>query len=107
MVRMINFLTLMNLIYRALRFFLPWVGRILMFMVSFILTSVISFWSGVPTMVDRIANDWLDRAVHAGFPTIWDRRLYYTFYCLAFLMVIVGWVTLSYITIWIVNLIFR
>ncbi len=107
MVRMINFLTLMQLIHRALRFFLPWVGKIIMFMVSFILTSVISFWSGVPTMVERIANEWLDRAVASGFPTQWDRRLYYTFYWLAFLMVVVGWVILSFITVWAVNLIFR
>ncbi len=107
MVRMINFLTLMQLIARALRFFLPWVGRILMFMAGFILTSVISFWSGVPSMVERIANEWLDRAVAAGFPTQWDRRLYFTFYYLAFLMVVFGWVILSFITVWIVNLIFR
>ena len=106
MVRMINFLTLMQLLNRAMRFFLPWVGRILLFMASFILTSVISFWSGVPAMVERIANEWLDRAVQAGFPTKWDRRLYFTFYYLAFLMVVCGWVTLSYMTVWIVGLIF-
>jgi len=104
---MINFLTLMQLLSRAVRFFLPWIGRILMFMAGFILTSVITFWSGVPTMVERIANEWLDRAVSSGFPTQWDRRLYFTFYYLAFLMIVCGWVTLSYTTVWIINLIFN
>lgn len=106
MVRMINFLTLMKLIRDVLNWFLPWVGRIIMFMASFIFTSVISFWSGAPTMVERIANEWLDRAVSSGFPTQWDQRLYFTFYYLAFLMIICGWVTLSFITVWIVGLIF-
>ena len=107
MVRMINFLTFMQLITHALRMFLPWVGRIIMFMVSFILASVISFWGGVPRTVERIANEWLDRAVANGFPTEWDRRLYFVFYYLAFAMVVIGWVILSHITVGIVNLIFR
>lgn len=106
MVRMINFLTLMQLISQVLRFFLPWIGRIIMFMVGFILTSVISFWSGVPLIIERIANEWLDRAVLAGFPTRWDRHLFFTFRFLAFAMILLGWVMLSFITVWIVNLIF-
>lgn len=107
MVRMINFLTLMKMIRDGWNWFLPWVGRILLFMASFILTSVISFWGGVPEMVTRIANEWVGRAVFAGFPTQWDRELYYTFYTAAFFMIVCGWVTLSYLTVWIVNLIFR
>ena len=107
MVRMINFLTLMKLIRDILNWFLPWVGRIIIFMVSFILTSVFGFWSCVPSIVERIANDWLDRAVVAGFPTQWDRQLFFSFRFLAFVMILLGWVILSFITVWIVNLIFR
>lgn len=107
MVRMINFLTLMKLIRDAWNWFLPWMGRLVLSMAVFIATSVVTFWGGVPAMVTRIANEWLDRAVSAGFPTQWDRRLYFTFYVLAFGMIVCGWVTLSYITVWLVNLIFR
>jgi hypothetical protein len=96
----------MKLINDVLRWFLPWVGRIITFMISFVLTSVISFWSGVPAIVERIANEWLDRAVAAGFPTQWDRQLFFTFRFLAFAMILVGWISLSFITVWIVNLIF-
>jgi hypothetical protein len=103
---MINFLTLMKLINEVLRWFIPWVGRIVMFMVGFILTSVVSFWSGVPAVVERIANEWLDRAVAARFPTQWDRHLFFTFRILAFSMILLGWVVLSFITVGIVNLIF-
>src|SRR5574341_200420 len=101
MVPMINFLRLTQLTYRAMRVVLPWVGRIILFMVSFILSSGLSCWGGVPQTTDRIANEWLDRAVAAGFPTVWDRRLYFTFRILAFAMIIVGWVILSYMTVWI------
>lgn|GEM_PF-6913285 len=106
MVRMINFLTLMHLLSRLVRFFLPWIGRIIMFMAGFILTSVISFWGGVPAIIERIANEWLDRAVAAGFPTQWDRHLFFTFRFLAFTMILLGWITLSFITVWLVNLLF-
>jgi len=96
----------MQLISQVLRFFLPWIGRIIIFMVSFILTSVISFWSGVPIIIERIANEWLDRADAARFPSEWDRQLFFTFKFLAFVMIVLGWVILSFITVWIVNLIF-
>lgn len=107
MVRMINFLTLAKLIRDAFNWFLPWIARFFVAMLSFMLTLLISFWGGVPARVDQMANEWLDRAYLGGFPTQWDRRLYWTFYCLAFVMLIVGWVILSFITVWIVQLIFR
>lgn len=102
---MINVLRLTQLVYRASRVFLPWIGRIILFMVGLIITSALSFWSGIPQTTDRIANEWLDRAVANGFPTIWDRRLYFTFRILAFAMILLGWVILSYITVWLVHLI--
>ena len=105
MVSMINFLRLTQLTYRALRVVLPWIGRVILFMASFILMSVFAFWTGVPQTTERIANEWLDRAVAAGFPTVWDRRMYFTFRVVAFAMIVLGWVILSYITVWLVHLI--
>lgn len=94
MVRMIHFLRLMQLISRAARMFLPWVGRLILFMLGFMATTIFSFWGGVPKAVGAIADNWLDRAVISGFPTQWDRRLYYVLYCLAFSMIILGWIIL-------------
>ena len=105
MVRMNIFLELMERIARIFRFFLPWIARLIAFMVSFILTSVFTFWRNTPQTVERIANEWLDRAVDNGFPTRWARQLYFVFYYLAWAMIILGWITLSFITVMIVGLI--
>jgi len=102
----VNFLRLIQLIYRALRVVLPWIGRIIMFMVNLIMTSLLSFWGGVPQKTEQIANEWLDRAVANGVPTAWDRQMYFTFRVVAFAMIVVGWVILAHITVWIVHLIF-
>ena len=106
MVRTYYFIRIFDYITRVIRFFVPWVARAFMFFVVLIATSVLTFWSGVPRRVDQIANEWLDRAVLAGFPTEWDSHLYHVLWALGLLMVIVGWVILSFITVWIVHLIF-
>lgn len=105
MVRMIRFMKLMELTARAIRFFTPWIARVFMFILGLIATSVISFWGNVPSTVRNIADEWLDRAVKSGFPTQWDRHLYYVLSVLAYAMVVLGWVILSFLTVWIVHLI--
>ena len=104
MVRMIRFLRLMQLITHALQMFLPWIGRMFLFMLGFIATTVAAFWGRVPAMCSQIADDWVDRAVAAGFPTLWSRRIYQIFWGLAFLMLLVGWVGLSLLTLGLINL---
>jgi hypothetical protein len=84
----------------------PIVGSFLFFAFRLIAMAVISLWIGVPTALNNIANEWLDRAVIAGFPTQWDRQLYYIFWCLGFVAVVIGWVLFSFITVWIFHLIF-
>ncbi|MBE0649911.1 MAG: hypothetical protein IH595_03620 [Bacteroidales bacterium] len=69
-------------------------------------TAIASLWVGVPQATNRIANEWIERAVAAGFPTIWDEKLYYTIRIVAFLTIVVGWVLLSFVTVWIVKWIF-
>lgn len=106
MQRTYYFIRISEYVTRVIRFFVPWVARAFLFILGIIATGVITFWSGVPSRVDRIANEWLDRAVLAGFPTEWDRPLYYTLWVLGLIMVIAGWVILSFITVWIFHLIF-
>ena len=106
MVRTYYFIRIFDYVVRVIRFFTPWIARTFVFILSLIATTVIAFWSGVPKTVDRIANDWLDRAVIAGFPTQWDRQLYHTLWVLGLIMVIAGWIILSFITIWLVRIIF-
>ncbi len=103
---MIRFLQLMQLLSRAARLVLPWIGGLVLFMLRFMATTVVSFWGGVPRTVDTIANHWLDRAMAAGVPSLWARRLYHIFWALAFTMIFAGWVVLSYMTVFVFQLIF-
>jgi hypothetical protein len=102
----IRFFKLMEYLIRVFRFFTPWVTRVFWFTVSLFVTTLWSFWRGVPQTVSDIANDWLTRAAIAGFPTVWDRRLYQVLWVIALLTIILGWVLLSYITVWVTQQIF-
>jgi hypothetical protein len=106
MVRVNRFaLFVRNLIFLT-RLATPWIWGAFVFTLSLVTTTAISIWVGVPTAVDRIANEWLDRAVIAGFPTQWDRQLYYILWALGLITVVAGWIILSFITVGIVHLIF-
>jgi hypothetical protein len=85
---------------------LPILWSVILFALRLVALAVISLWVGVPRAVDNIANEWLDRAIVTGFPTQYDRQLYYVLWTLGLLTVLVGWVIFSYITVGIVHLIF-
>jgi len=97
---------LIQRILHAVRIAFPWLVKAFLFTVRLVSLTVASIWTGIPSSVERIANEWLTSAVLAGFPTQWSRYLYYALYALAFTTVITGWILLSYITVWTVNLIF-
>jgi len=106
MVRTYYFIRIFEYVIRIIRFFTPWVTGAFTFTLGLIATSVITFWGGVPRRVDQLANLWVDRAYLAGFPGEWTRQLYYVLYCLAFSMIVLGWIILSFITVWLVRVIF-
>ena len=84
----------------------PFVWRICVNALRLVLLAVIALWSGIPTALNRMANEWLDRAIRHGWPTLYSEQLYYTFYGLALVMVLIGWILCSFTTIWILHLIF-
>ncbi len=109
MVGMINFLRLMQLLSRALRtawLFMAWTARVCLAALEFLLTALFIFWQGVPQKARVIANDWLDHAYAAGVPTTHFPALYNIFCCAAFAMIVLGWVVLSYMTVFILRLVF-
>ena len=63
----------------AVRLATPWIMRVFFFTLMSCATALAGFWIGVPAAVDKIANEWLDRATRSGFPTQWDRYLYWVF----------------------------
>lgn len=101
--RMNDFLTLVRNVLFFVRLSWPWARGAVFITLKLMTTSIISLWIGVPTAVSRIADDWLDRAFIAGFPTQWDRHLYYLIWAVALITVIIGWILTAYITVWLVN----
>ncbi len=106
MVRAYYFIRITEYVVRITRFFVPWTLRMIWGVILFIAAAVVTFWAGVPTRTERIANEWLDRAVKDGFPTQWDRQLYWTLRIWAWVTIIVGWIVLSYLTVTILRLLF-
>ncbi len=84
---------------RAIRFIAPWLIRFLGWLITLALTTLVSLLSGIIPSVRIIADDWVDRAVVAGFPTEYDSILFYTFAFVAFSFLMVGWVILSFATV--------
>lgn len=106
MVRMMRFFILMRMTSLFFRLSVPWIRGAFLFTLHLMATSVISLWVGVPTAISRIADEWLDRAFFAGFPTQWDRHLYYVIWTLSLLTIVAGWILLAHLTVFLVHLIF-
>jgi len=81
----------------------PFVWTAVVGALQLIAMAVIALWSGVPSALERMANEWLDRAVLAGWPSLYAPQLYYFFYVIGFGMVVVGWVLCSYLTVFLVG----
>ena len=96
-------------LYFALRFLqivTPWVVRPIMSVINLMLMVLSSIWVGIPQAVDRIANETVRRATDAGVPTIWNRQLFYAVKVVAFLTIVLGWIFISFVTVWILRLVF-
>jgi len=89
------------------RFLIPWLLRVAWFTLIFIGISIASIWTGIPTAVRKIANNQLDRAVAAEFPTELDKAFYFTACIVSFLIFVSGWILTSYLTMLIVRWILR
>lgn len=106
--RLINFFRLINQIRLFLRWSLPYVWQVIGFGLGLVVSAFFTFWSGVPYNVDLMAREWRDRALMTNIPNQWDKELLFLLKIVGWVSVIVGWVILSYITVFLVQrLIFK
>jgi len=84
----------------------PWIIRFAIFNIRTMLIALITMFIGVPVVCDQLANEWMIRAVNAGLRTRNEEILYRLLYLVAFLQYLLGWIFLSYITVWVVGRIF-
>ena len=111
MVRVVNLILksiiqLLRWILLGIRFVTPWAIRSVWFTMTLMSVAVVSIWVGVPTAIRRIANQWVDRAVAAGFPTAYDYILYYFVEVFAFFTIVAGWIVTAFVTVILVRMIF-
>ena len=87
-------------------FFIPWVFKALIFMLMLVATAVGSLWAGIPNTMKIMADEWVQRAIKAGFPPAWEKQLQCGVSVLAFLTLIAGWTVLAFTAIFIVRSMF-
>ena len=68
-----------------------------------VLLTLASIWSGIPPAVSTISEEWLQRAIRAGWPTIWENRLRFVLRSLVILTMLFGWIVMSFMTVFIVQ----
>lgn len=73
--------------------------------VNAVVLTLVSIGSGIPPAVRTISEEYLQRAIKAGFPTIWERQLRFMLRTLVILTMLFGWIVLSFMTVFIVRVI--
>ena len=81
----------------------PGIRGVLSATLSAVLLTIASIWSGIPLAVRTISEEWLKKAIEAGFPTIWENELRFVLRALVVLTMVFGWVVMSFTTTFIVR----
>ncbi len=90
----------------AVRMAIPWLIRLINFLMKTVATSVSALWLGIPFTTNRLADIWSKRLVQAGIPNRYEEQLYSFFVGLATALVATGWIVLSFITVGLLVMIF-
>jgi hypothetical protein len=96
---------IIRIIFTTIRLMTPWIVRGLMFTIRLVVLTVASLRIGFPQAADMIADEWLDRADAAGFPSRYANQLYNALWVTAMITIIAGWIVLSYMTVFLIALI--
>lgn len=91
---------------RAVRWATPWLIRFSLAAAHLLLQAAVSWWTGVLNAVRNIAHDWQHRAALAGFPSEYDNLFYHAACFIAVVELVLGWIIASYLTVWIIGMIF-
>jgi UDP:flavonoid glycosyltransferase YjiC (YdhE family) len=85
---------------------IPWVVKALIYILMLAVISVGSLRVGVSNTVKIMADEWLTRALKAGFPPQWGKYLHYVDTGLAILTIFAGWMLLVFTAVFIVRSMF-
>jgi hypothetical protein len=68
-----------------------------------VILTLVSIGTGIPPAVRTISEEYLQRAIKAGFPTIWESELRFILQTLVVLTMLFGWIVMSFMTVFIVR----
>jgi hypothetical protein len=86
----------------AARSLTPWVLRASVTALRLALETIVDWWRGVPTILTRFADLWLDR-VGGRIPSAYLKYFYYAVCVISLFMIILGWIVASYVTVGIIE----
>ncbi|OGD07669.1 hypothetical protein A2899_02905 [Candidatus Amesbacteria bacterium RIFCSPLOWO2_01_FULL_49_25] len=94
----------MKYILSAIRLITPWVLRVIWYTITVLFETYRDWWLGVPKLVRRIADYWMEKAdVKSGY----SEYFYYAVCVASLFTIILGWIVVSYITVWTINFLIR
>lgn len=93
---------IINAIFKGLMLVLPYMLRILWIVVEFMGAAFISLLVGIPETSDRLATLWTEELINDGFPPNRRGSAYVAFRILSVLVIFVGWICLSFVTVFII-----
>ena len=94
-------------VMRAIIFILPYIFRVLYYVLMLMLTSAVTILKGLPDKINQVAKHWqMEAVVRYKFPTQYERYLLYVNQIVATFTFVLGWVLIAYLTIWVLGLIF-
>ncbi len=82
-----------------IRMALPWLWKAMVMAFELITLSFITYAKGALETVRTVADDWKRAAIVAGFPQVWQDRLYYLIYASAGCMNIIGLILLAHVVV--------
>lgn len=93
---------LINIIFRGFVAILPHLLRMIWIVVEAMGAAFICLLVGIPETTDRLATMWTDQMIKDGLSEKHRRSAYVFFRAFSVLTVLVGWVCLSYVTVFVI-----
>lgn len=82
---------------------MQWIWGMTVWLVQTMVVAIIGITAGVPSRARVLADIWTEKAIRLGFPTLYAPQLRNTLLVAAFCEMVLGWISLSYLTVWIVE----
>lgn len=98
---------LIAIFFQAARRILPLLFGVMLFVFKLMVTAAVSLIIGVPEATDKIAREQEIKAVESGrLPSAHAKKFYNLVRVIAVLVVIAGWICLSFTTVYIITIVF-